>query len=87
LVAPGGYRQFNDPHPEVPMSTRDDGGQKSTTRRTEEVAEVEDVSTSDVQERHEALSDDVDDILDEIDSVLEVNAEEFVRSYVQKGGE
>ena len=28
-----------------------------------------------------------DDLLDEIDSVLEANAEEFVRSYVQKGGE
>jgi ubiquitin-like protein Pup len=40
-----------------------------------------------VQERQEALSDDVDDILDEIDSVLESNAEEFVRSYVQKGGQ
>jgi ubiquitin-like protein Pup len=26
-------------------------------------------------------------ILDEIDSVLEENAEEFVKSYVQKGGE
>ena len=34
----------------------------------------------------EALSDDVDAILDEIDEVLEENAEEFVRSYVQKGG-
>jgi ubiquitin-like protein Pup len=30
---------------------------------------------------------DVDDILGEIDDVLEENAEEFVRSYVQKGGE
>lgn len=29
----------------------------------------------------------VDDLLDEIDSVLEENAEEFVRTYVQKGGE
>jgi ubiquitin-like protein Pup len=29
----------------------------------------------------------VDDILDEIDDVLEVNAEEFVKAYVQKGGE
>jgi|HubBroStandDraft_4_1064222.scaffolds.fasta_scaffold660287_1 ubiquitin-like protein Pup len=28
----------------------------------------------------------VDGILDEIDEVLEENAEEFVRSYVQKGG-
>ena len=31
--------------------------------------------------------DGVDGLLDEIDAVLEVNAEEFVRSYVQKGGE
>lgn len=30
---------------------------------------------------------DVDDILDEIDEVLEVNAKEFVESYVQRGGE
>jgi ubiquitin-like protein Pup len=29
----------------------------------------------------------MDEILDEIDSVLEENAEEFVKSYVQKGGE
>ena len=27
------------------------------------------------------------DLLDEIDGLLESNAEEFVRSYVQKGGE
>ncbi len=29
----------------------------------------------------------IDDLLDEIDSVLEENAEEFVKNYVQKGGE
>ena len=29
----------------------------------------------------------IDDLLDEIDTVLEENAEEFVRNYVQKGGE
>jgi ubiquitin-like protein Pup len=29
----------------------------------------------------------VEAILDEIDEVLEENAEEFVRSYVQKGGQ
>ena len=69
------------------MPTRDEGGQKSATRRNQEVDEVEELPASDVQERHEALTDDVDDILDEIDSVLESNAEEFVRSYVQKGGE
>jgi prokaryotic ubiquitin-like protein Pup len=30
---------------------------------------------------------ELDDLLDEIDEVLESNAEEFVKSYVQKGGE
>ncbi len=38
-------------------------------------------------ERQEKLTEDVDAMLDEIDSVLEENAEEFVRGYVQKGGE
>jgi ubiquitin-like protein Pup len=29
----------------------------------------------------------VDDLLDEIDGLLETNAEEFVKGYVQKGGQ
>jgi len=33
------------------------------------------------------LKEELDDLLDEIDTVLEANAEEFVKSYVQKGGE
>lgn len=32
-------------------------------------------------------TDDVDDLLDEIDDVLESNAETFVRGFVQKGGQ
>lgn len=39
------------------------------------------------QERREKLADDTDDLLDEIDDVLEENAEDFVRAYVQKGGQ
>jgi ubiquitin-like protein Pup len=31
--------------------------------------------------------DEVDAILDEIDDVLESNAEEFVKGFVQKGGQ
>jgi ubiquitin-like protein Pup len=72
------------------MPTRDSGGgQSKATRRQDEVDEVaETVDTSpDVQERHDKLTEDVDAILDEIDEVLEENAEEFVRQYVQKGGQ
>jgi len=38
-------------------------------------------------ERGEKLKAELDDLLDEIDEVLEDNAEEFVRNYVQKGGQ
>jgi prokaryotic ubiquitin-like protein Pup len=37
--------------------------------------------------RGDKLKADLDDLLDEIDEVLEDNAEEFVRNYVQKGGQ
>jgi ubiquitin-like protein Pup len=33
------------------------------------------------------LASGVDDLLDEIDSLLEENAESFVKSFVQKGGQ
>ena len=52
---------------------------------SEDVTEV--APETDVAERKEALDDDVDAILDEIDDVLETNAEDFVKSYVQKGGQ
>ena len=52
---------------------------------SEEAPEVD--LESDVTERKEALDDDVDAILDEIDDVLESNAEDFVKSFIQKGGQ
>src|SRR3954471_23064536 len=62
------------------MPTKDTGGgQEKAARKTEEAGEV--------QDRVGKLTDEVDDLLDEIDDVLEANAEEFVRGYVQKGGE
>jgi ubiquitin-like protein Pup len=57
---------------------------KSPPARTEEAVADETPSTS---ERGEKLKADLDDLLDEIDEVLEDNAEEFVRNYVQKGGQ
>jgi ubiquitin-like protein Pup len=38
-------------------------------------------------EKGEELKEEMDDLLDEIDAVLEENAEEFVKNYVQRGGE
>ena len=34
-----------------------------------------------------ALERELDELLDEVDAVREENAEEFVKAYVQKGGE
>lgn len=53
--------------------------QRSTTRREEE-------ETVDVTSPQRNVFE-VTDLLDEIDSVLEKNAEEFVKSFVQKGGQ
>jgi ubiquitin-like protein Pup len=35
----------------------------------------------------EELKEEMDSLVDEIDAVLEENAEEFVKNYVQRGGE
>lgn len=56
------------------------------TRRSEDETEVEELPPADSAHKAE-LDSDVDSLLDEIDDVLEVNAEEFVRSFVQKGGQ
>ncbi|MCX6401059.1 MAG: ubiquitin-like protein Pup [Propionibacteriales bacterium] len=57
-------------------------------RKSDDAQEATEVATeSDVAERKDAMDDDVDAILDEIDEVLESNAEDFVKSFIQKGGE
>ena len=60
--------------------------QKKTQRRSGGGAE-EDAGEVRVTSKGEKLKEEMDDILEEIDSVLEENAEEFVKSYVQKGGQ
>lgn len=56
---------------------------KSAPAREEEV--VDDVPAT--SEQGEKIKAELDDLLEEIDDVLEANAEDFVKSYVQKGGE
>jgi prokaryotic ubiquitin-like protein Pup len=56
---------------------------KNTTETSPEVEEVDAASSG----HAEVLARDLDDLLDQIDEVLESDAEEFVKNYVQKGGE
>lgn len=58
---------------------------KSKPTRKEEVEQEE--APQSEEAKSGAIKDELDDLLDEIDDVLETNAEEFVKNYVQKGGE
>jgi ubiquitin-like protein Pup len=69
------------------MATKEPGGQQRANKRSAEDEAAAAQDSADVAERKEELDTDVDDILDEIDSVLESNAEDFVKAFVQKGGE
>ncbi len=57
--------------------------QKQTSDRSDEVGAEASATT----EQGDKLRAELDDLLDEIDDVLESNAEDFVKSYIQKGGE
>lgn len=64
--------------------------QRPSRRDKDEVEhDVEPLPRSGAQGEDSAASstDDVDALLDEIDDVLESNAEQFVRQYTQKGGQ
>lgn len=64
------------------MAEREQVRRPAPARREEPVEEAPARS-----EQGDKLKAEMDDLLDEIDDVLETNAEEFVKSYVQKGGE
>lgn len=57
--------------------------QKTKTERTSESAQPQPTKS----EQHEKLKEELDDLLDEIDGVLQENAEEFIKAYIQKGGQ
>lgn len=59
---------------------------RKTSQSKESVSPVVE-STATATSSSKNLKADLDSLLDEIDEVLESNAEEFVNSYVQKGGQ
>jgi ubiquitin-like protein Pup len=52
-----------------------------------EKREEEPIANPKVAEKGKALKKSIDEVIDDIDEILEDNAEEFVKSYVQRGGE
>lgn len=62
--------------------------QKRHERREEAPAEEINIQkVGDVAAQGADIKVGLDDLIDEIDEVLEQNAEEFVKSYIQKGGQ
>lgn len=54
----------------------------SSRKETEEVQ-----ADPEVVETGKKLKEEIDNLVEEIDEVLEQNASEFVKNYVQKGGQ
>ncbi len=65
------------------MAEREMKKRQPAARNAEVVADAPTTAPN----KGERLKAELDDLLDEIDEVLEDNAEEFVRNYVQKGGQ
>jgi prokaryotic ubiquitin-like protein Pup len=80
-IPPEEYRSLTEV---VGMAT---GDQKQVRRSDAPQDTAEARPASNIKERGETLKEDLDRIIDEIDEVLEENAEEFVKNYVQRGGE
>ncbi len=68
------------------MASHESGQTRPSKQHDDEIDDAAETS-AEVSERHDKLTDDVDAILDDIDEVLETNPEDFVRSFVQKGGQ
>ncbi len=65
------------------------GQEQSRTERSrpEPDHQAEPLPAAGLTARKAELDHDLDAVLDEIDAVLEGNAEEFVRGFIQKGGQ
>ncbi len=50
-------------------------------------AKGDDAGQKKIAKKGEDLKEEMDALIDEIDEVLEENAEEFVKNYVQRGGQ
>jgi prokaryotic ubiquitin-like protein Pup len=73
----------------LPIFGAAESGQKQAPRRGggEEGGGESGSGPQKMAKKAKELKEDMDALVDEIDEVLEENAEEFVKNYVQRGGE
>jgi len=64
-----------------------EGGQQQVRPTSDTQTNTASTSAANLSAKGEKLRDEMDALIDEIDEVLEENAEEFVKNYVQRGGE
>jgi ubiquitin-like protein Pup len=74
-------------HPWAGIATCAEGGQQQARRTGEATTQSTATAARNLTEKGEKLKEEMDELIDEIDEVLEENAEEFVKNYVQRGGE
>ncbi len=60
---------------------------RERTRSDKKVESTSPDKSADIKAHGDEIIEGIDALLDEIDGVLEENAEEFVKSYVQRGGQ
>ena len=83
------YDPKRDESQATPLYRAADSGttQKSKGGGGGEEADAKGEGGQKLAKKGEELKEEMDNLVDEIDAVLEENAEEFVKNYVQRGGE
>jgi ubiquitin-like protein Pup len=72
------YFASDQPQKKLPAKRSDEGGEGEPDKEG---------GPQKLAKRGKELKEEMDALVDEIDEVLEENAEEFVKNYVQRGGE
>jgi ubiquitin-like protein Pup len=67
--------------------TRQPKADVKSAKTAEHGDEKQPVGQTELAKKGEDLAEKLDNLLDEIDEVLEENAEDFVKGYIQRGGQ
>jgi len=72
----------------LPIVSAAESGQKQARKKGGgDEGKAEDAGGKKLAKKGEKLKEEMDALVEEIDEVLEENAEEFVKNYVQRGGQ